>query len=179
MNEYNPVDVELLKSERDKLKTELEEIKRAISDPGAVWANMLRGTIARPQALEHYEKCKAALETAERERDEARRQAAAMREALCKAEPVTGAWESVCYLCGAKTEVGDITHKKTCPFSIAKCSDAGRDLVPLSDVDPLLECVRDIMCEYDDGYHVSEAACAGCKAQKVLKAWDAKHPAKP
>lgn len=42
----------------DSLQAELNKLK----DPAAVWANMLAGTIARPQALEHYEECKAEVE---------------------------------------------------------------------------------------------------------------------
>jgi hypothetical protein len=44
----------------------IAELEGAISTPDAVWANMLRGTIARPTALDHYEECKARVEELER-----------------------------------------------------------------------------------------------------------------
>jgi len=40
----------------------VEEAMNALQDPAEVWAMMLRGEIARPQALDHYEECKAELE---------------------------------------------------------------------------------------------------------------------
>ena len=45
--------------EIDRLQSQLDTLR---TDPAIVWANMLRGTIARPQALEHYEECKAEVE---------------------------------------------------------------------------------------------------------------------
>jgi predicted RNase H-like nuclease (RuvC/YqgF family) len=58
--------------EINSLRRELAEIKAAISDPAAVWANMLRGTIARPAALDHYEECKSEVERLQRELAELR-----------------------------------------------------------------------------------------------------------
>lgn len=46
---------------------ELERELAGLKDPACVWANMLRGTIARPAALDHYEECKANVERLERE----------------------------------------------------------------------------------------------------------------
>lgn len=40
----------------------VEETLNALQDPAEVWAMMLRGEIARPQALDHYEQCKTELE---------------------------------------------------------------------------------------------------------------------
>ena len=51
---------------------ECNAIKSSLQDPAAVWANMLRGTIARPRALDHYEECKLKVETLERELNEAK-----------------------------------------------------------------------------------------------------------
>lgn len=50
----------------DGLAANLEALK----DPACVWANMLRGTIARPLALDHYEECKAHVERLEHENAE-------------------------------------------------------------------------------------------------------------
>lgn len=52
-------DVVVLSHNRDQLALELNNLRKAIADPAAVWANMLRGTIARPAALDHYEELKA------------------------------------------------------------------------------------------------------------------------
>ena len=41
------------------------EYERILADPNAVWANMLTGKIARPQALDHYEECKQMVEKLE------------------------------------------------------------------------------------------------------------------
>jgi hypothetical protein len=46
------------KDDVDQLQSELDKLQ----DPSAVWANILRGAIARPSALDHYEECKAAVE---------------------------------------------------------------------------------------------------------------------
>jgi hypothetical protein len=47
------------------LKTRIAELERILADPASVWANMLTGKIARPQALDHYEECKAIVEKLE------------------------------------------------------------------------------------------------------------------
>lgn len=47
---------------RNQLRRQLEELMSALKDPAAVWTNMLRGTIARPQALDHYEELKGYVE---------------------------------------------------------------------------------------------------------------------
>jgi hypothetical protein len=53
----------LVEDERhDQLLTaeaRVAEYERILADPASVWANMLTGKIARPQALDHYEECKA------------------------------------------------------------------------------------------------------------------------
>lgn len=46
-----------------ELEKEIAEYKRIIADPAAVWVNMLTGKIARPRALDHYEECKAMVDT--------------------------------------------------------------------------------------------------------------------
>ena len=43
----------------------IAELERILADPASVWANMLTGKIARPQALDHYEECKAIVEKLE------------------------------------------------------------------------------------------------------------------
>lgn len=52
--------------ELDAEKAKVAEYQRVLNilkdDPAAVWTNMLRGMIARPAALDHYEECKAELE---------------------------------------------------------------------------------------------------------------------
>lgn len=58
--------------QRDAAQKEVVELKAVLASPAAVWTNILRGTIARPDALDHYEECKAKLEVAQKERDEAR-----------------------------------------------------------------------------------------------------------
>ncbi len=40
----------------------IAELERILADPASVWANMLTGKIARPQALDHYEECKQMVE---------------------------------------------------------------------------------------------------------------------
>lgn len=44
------------------LERELDHIRTTLKDPAAVWVNMLRGEIARPSALDHYEECKDMVE---------------------------------------------------------------------------------------------------------------------
>ena len=51
--------------ERDAARSELALLRSILKDPEAVWANMLRGEIARPSALDHYEECKARVEELE------------------------------------------------------------------------------------------------------------------
>jgi hypothetical protein len=46
----------------------LDEIRAVITDPEAVWVNILRGTIARPKALDHYDELLSAAEKCESER---------------------------------------------------------------------------------------------------------------
>jgi chromosome segregation ATPase len=60
---------------------ELEAQIEGLKDPACVWANMLRGTIARPQALDHYEECKANVERLERENAELKAQNVTFRNA--------------------------------------------------------------------------------------------------
>lgn len=52
--------------ELDAEKAKVAEYQRVLDilkdDPAAVWTNMLRGMIARPAALDHYEECKTELE---------------------------------------------------------------------------------------------------------------------
>ena len=52
--------------EYQKAVAEIERLRADLLDPAKVWVNMLRGTIARPQALEHYEECKAEIEQLQR-----------------------------------------------------------------------------------------------------------------
>lgn len=53
---------EMQQAKIKELQDELDELKAILSNPAAVWTNMLRGTIAMPQAIEHGEKCKSELE---------------------------------------------------------------------------------------------------------------------
>jgi DNA repair exonuclease SbcCD ATPase subunit len=51
-----------------KARAEAAEAELAkLQDSTAVWVNILQGKIARPQALDHYEECKAAVERLEAE----------------------------------------------------------------------------------------------------------------
>lgn len=50
------------KERAEKAEAWLERLR---TDPECVWANMLRGEIARPQAMDHYEQCKTELEQAQ------------------------------------------------------------------------------------------------------------------
>lgn len=52
---------------------ELQNLKTVLADPASVWINMLRGEIARPIALDHYEHCKAQVEKLEAENDKLRK----------------------------------------------------------------------------------------------------------
>jgi len=55
----------LLKTEQDKRANAEAMLESLRTDPACVWTNMLRGQIARPAALDHYEECKGKLEQAE------------------------------------------------------------------------------------------------------------------
>lgn len=52
-----------------ELELEIARTKLLLTDPVAVWVNMLRGTIARPRALDHYEECKQEVEKLQAELD--------------------------------------------------------------------------------------------------------------
>jgi hypothetical protein len=107
----------------EKLQRELEQLQAILTDPAAVWASMLAGTIARPRALEHYEECKTALELSER-------QNAAMREALERID---------------EHELANDVCRRNCPACIAQKAialDAGRNYVLREDVEPLLSALE-------------------------------------
>lgn len=59
-----PDEVEKLKQRVAELEQLLEVLR---TDSAAVWVSILQGKIARPQALEHYEECKARVEVLEAE----------------------------------------------------------------------------------------------------------------
>jgi hypothetical protein len=59
----NITEVAKLQDEVSTLRAEAAKVRKMLNDPAAVWINMLRGTIARPRALEHYEELKNLLET--------------------------------------------------------------------------------------------------------------------
>jgi len=59
-----------------ELEAERDKLNDILKDPAAVWANMLYGKIARPQALEHYEECKQRVEELEAANDKLRAVAA-------------------------------------------------------------------------------------------------------
>lgn len=64
------IGVSNLEAERDQLKARIAELEAELDklqDPAAVWANIIQGKIARPQALDHYEECKATVERLEAE----------------------------------------------------------------------------------------------------------------
>lgn len=50
---------------RAPLQAELDDLKRILSSPAAVWTNMLRGTIAQPQAFHDLDNLRAELRTAQ------------------------------------------------------------------------------------------------------------------
>lgn len=58
-------------NDADKVAQYADEIERlrgeiaGLKDPATVWVNMLRGEIARPRALDHYEELKAKVERLE------------------------------------------------------------------------------------------------------------------
>lgn len=62
-----PAYVSSLEDSLKATRAELASIHRILKDPAAVWANMLRGNIARPQAFDHYEELKQKVEMQEQQ----------------------------------------------------------------------------------------------------------------
>lgn len=61
----SPRNVEEWRLVADQYAAEIERLRAQIAglkDPATVWVNMLRGEIARPRALDHYEELKAEVE---------------------------------------------------------------------------------------------------------------------
>jgi hypothetical protein len=112
----------------EKLQRELEQLQAILTDPAAVWASMLAGTIARPRALEHYEECKTALELSER-------QNAAMREAL----KAIREHYRYCHLC--ETSWWE-PHNPDCVVGKTITHAAVRNYIPREDVEPLLSALE-------------------------------------
>lgn len=84
-----PADIRLITKHLAPIQAELDElakIRAILKEPGLVWVNMLRGEIARPQALGHYEECKMRVETLETELSEKDRLLKEAREMLRDAE---------------------------------------------------------------------------------------------
>jgi hypothetical protein len=66
------------------------------------------------------------LTTATAAKLDAERKVAEMRAVLEKRQPRIGAWENTCYLCGSKTECGDIDHKPDCSFLLISSTTLGQ-----------------------------------------------------
>lgn len=92
------------------------------------------------------------LADAEKRAEQSERQAAAMREAMERIE--------------AGDHPGTPINNDSCAMYIIKAalnSDAGKDFVPLADVEPLIHALAHMV--------IYDSRCAD-----TLKAWDAKHP---
>jgi hypothetical protein len=59
-----------LLAENQRLEAEHDRLLAVLKDSGLVWTAMLRGEIARPRALDHYEECKARAELVGRQYEE-------------------------------------------------------------------------------------------------------------
>ena len=72
------------------------------------------------------------------------KQNAAMREALERYAPKTGAWDSQCALCGAGVPHGEVKHNANCPFAVGLKPDAGARYLSPEQVRPLVDCLAHI-----------------------------------
>jgi hypothetical protein len=71
-----------LLAENQRLEAEHDRLLAVLKDSGLVWTAMLRGQIARPRALDHYEECKARVCESEVELSTLRAERDRLREAL-------------------------------------------------------------------------------------------------
>lgn len=79
---------------REELEKELADLKAILASPAAVYTNILRGTIAKPQALVHYDELKAEVPELRAKLEAAEKACAEMREALttCDATNYSAWW---------------------------------------------------------------------------------------
>lgn len=141
--------------------SEIEQLKAQLEAAKADFAKA-RGLLVAAEAVESGLRC---------ELERVQKLEAAMREAIMRALPTYGAWESTCPLCGNHSECGPVIHKEQCAFVIALQPDAGSDYIRREDVKPLVEALARIneisVVDEDMGYAVNWAGEALAHAETL------------
>lgn len=173
-----------------ELEKELAELKRAISDPAAVWTNMLRGEIAMPQGFSDVESLRGELEKAQARMARIQNQFGRCSACDCVAWSPEKDGVSKCLFCDQKARIVELEksaasmrtalrhayvtvpqtdrgNKVMTMIESAMSSNAGKDYVPLSEVEPLIHALNLAESEHD---------LAQARAEEALKTWRKNHP---